>query len=248
MATFTWMLQCIAPYLTINTDAFNKHVAQYDQWLNKIRYACTYHHVARESTIEWLWHKVPDIPFIGEETDVLAAPKRELPHPHPEFDYGWGVGPIVDSYGGMYLANGTHTRQPGHEAAEVFDNESKKYKWKPINESGKTNEYIHPIVHHRRLVRGWDAHSPLRKWTRIAGDGRFWWHKEGESDRALPEWVIARSGPKRFSYERLFYAQCERSKKTLKALEKETGGRDFLVDLDSKLDFNVVEKPVDQYP
>lgn len=247
MATFTWMLQCIAPYLTINHDAFNKHVAQYDRWLNKIRYSCTYHHVARESTLEWLWNKVPDVPYIGEEADQFAAPKREAPHSH-DFDYGWGTGPIDDSYRGVYLANGTHTREPGHEEAEVFDSKAKKYKWKPINESGHTNEYIHPIVYHRWLVRGWDAHSPLRKWTRIAGDGRFWWHKEGESDKALPEWVILPSGPDNFSYERMFYAQCEKSEKTVKALAKHTEGRDFMVDLDSKVDFEAVMKPVAEYP
>jgi hypothetical protein len=248
MATFTWMLQCIAPYLTINQDAFNKHVVQYDQWLTKVRYACTYHHTANEGTLEWLWNKVPNVPYVGEEPDRLAAPKRDAPHAHDDFDYGWGTGPIVDSYGGLYLANGTHTREPGHEEAEMFDSAANMNKWKPINEFGKTNEYIHPIVQHRRLVRGWDAHSPLKAWKRVPGNGRFWWHKEGESDRALPEWVMLPSSPERFGYERMFYAQCEKSARTVEKLRGETGGRDFLEDLDSKTDFGVVDGPEDEYP
>jgi hypothetical protein len=255
MATFTWMLQCIAPYVTINQDTFNQHVIQYSSWLNKIRYSCTYHHASKEGTLEWLWSKVPNVPYIGEEPDPLAPPKRDAPHAHPTFDFGWGIGPIVDSYGGMYIANGTHKREPGHEETEMFDSSVGTHKWKAINAYGTTNEYIHPIVHHRRLVRGWDAHNPLKDWERVRDKGRYWWHKANEGDRALPEWVVL---PKEglpgdmgssFSYERAFYAQCEKSANTVEKLKGETGGRDFLEHLDGGIDFGaLLNKAANEYP
>jgi hypothetical protein len=76
VATLTWMLQCIAPHLDIDLDAFNKLNMQYRLWLTKIRYACTYHHPENEGWGEWLWNKVPDVPFLGEEPDPLKPPRR----------------------------------------------------------------------------------------------------------------------------------------------------------------------------
>lgn len=77
VATLTWMLQCIAPHLDIDTDAFTKLNMQYRIWLTRIRYACSYHHEATEGWGEYLWKKVPDVPFVGEEPDPLKPPRRD---------------------------------------------------------------------------------------------------------------------------------------------------------------------------
>lgn len=77
VATLTWMLQCIAPHLDIDQDAFQKLNMQYRIWLTRIRYACTYHHEATEGWGEYLWKKIPDVPFVGEEPDPLKPPRRD---------------------------------------------------------------------------------------------------------------------------------------------------------------------------
>jgi hypothetical protein len=77
VATLTWMLQCVAPHLDIDQDAFQKLNMHYKKWLTRIRYACTYHHGATEGWGEYLWNKVPDVPFVGEEPDPLKPPRRD---------------------------------------------------------------------------------------------------------------------------------------------------------------------------
>lgn len=70
------MLQCIAPHLDIDQDAFMKLNMTYKLWLTKIRYACTYYHEKNSNWGEYLWNKVPNVPFIGKEPDPLEPPRR----------------------------------------------------------------------------------------------------------------------------------------------------------------------------
>ncbi|KAH7086790.1 hypothetical protein FB567DRAFT_51366 [Paraphoma chrysanthemicola] len=253
-ATLAWMLQCISPHLTIDQEAFNEYLNQYRRWLFRIRYACTYHH-------ETAWDKaksfIPNIPLINPAPSELEPPKQSPAHAHTEFDFSWGTGPLVDSFGGMYHLNGSHMRLPGHEDVETYDEEEKHYHWKPLRNVGLTNEYIHPIVLHRSLVHGWDKHSPLKdRWNRehwrgTDGKARFWWYMDGEKDKiALPEWAILPDRGDTPNFERAWYNKCEKTRKTLDALNKvkEYGDKDFLACLDAKIDFAFDERPQNEWP
>ena len=173
---------------------------------------------------------------------------------------GWGLGPIVDSYGGIYKYNynsitklakgGARLRTPGYEEGELYIEDEKTHKssmkWWALTEEGHTNEYIHPIAYYRKLILpDPDPHSPIKDWKRgswedqASGKVRFWWYKnEAEKSNALPEWAVL---PERdmFNFERHWYNLCD---KTL-ALEKlanveEFGpGKDFLEVLDKTIDF-----------
>jgi hypothetical protein len=249
------MLQCISPHLTIDRNTFELLIAQYKRWLFRIRYACTYHH---ETFVDRIMKYVPQVPFFNSGSDELAPPRRDPPHTHPDFDFSWGTGPLVDSFGGMYHFNGTHTRMPGHEDVEEYDEERKVNAWTPIRQLGDTNEYIHPIVYHRSLVHGWDTHSPLQKhWNRSNWRSqqdnklRFWWYKDGEKDIcAIPEWAILRDASiEEYNFERKWYYECEKTVKTLDKLANAPDfglGKDFLEVLDKNVDFD--NKPQSLWP
>ncbi|CBX95313.1 similar to peptidoglycan binding domain containing protein [Plenodomus lingam JN3] len=255
-ATLCWMLQCISPHLTIDRTAFEAWLAQYKRWLFRIRYACTYHH---EGWGEWALSFVPNIPIINPGPSELAPPRRDPPHRHSDFDFGWGTGRLADSYTAMYHLNGSpYTRQPGHERVENYDDKAQAHKWTPLTKMGPTNEYIHPIVHHRSLTHGWDAHSPLKdKWNRDHwrgkdGNRRFWWYKDGERETcALPEWaILPNTSDEEYNFERKWYSECEKSEKTLGLLKKAEGfgDEDFLTVLDRQIDFGFDAQPQTQWP
>ena len=254
-ATLCWMLQCISPHLTIDRKGFGEYLAQYKRWLYRIRFACTYHHE------HWAWSyvpKLPNIPIINPGPDKLAPPPRDPVHAHKEFDFSWGTGPLDDPFSGMYHFNGTHPRVPGHEGVEAYNEKTKRVEWTSLTDIGQTNEYIHPIVYHRSLVHGWDAHSPLREgwtrsdWTGDDGKTRFWWHKGTDKKEALPEWaVLPDNSEEDFNFERRWYNECEKTRRTLDALSKVKDfqpGRDFLKTLDEKIEFGFDNKPQNQWP
>lgn len=268
------MLQCISPHLTIDPVAYTALIEKQRHWLIRVRYACTYRHPSSIPLPQRFRNALPYVPFLNEAPSELAPPPRVAPHSHPDFDYGWGVGPLSDSFRGIYHLNGIHVRDPGHEAIEVYQRDKEEHVWTPLAKLGRTNEYIHPIVYHRMLVRGWDKHSPLKNgWVRLHrrletdGRSRFWWCKVGEQGeafvdgkvgKALPEWAIlpesGRSGEK--NYEREWYGLCEKTARTLKALGDaedmeeldEEGNVDFLKSLDAKIDFQGAEMEAVSWP
>lgn len=218
------MLQCIAPYLDIDQDAFTAYLKQYEAWIKKLRNECYYIHASRQSLFTKLRNKLPNIPLIGSEPDPLADPPREETSHKHEFDFGWGVGPMQDSYTLLYKGNGSpRARQPGHEEMEI------EGQWVPIKgiltgkqarpTGYKTHEYIHPLVNYRRtLLKKWDLldeysqkNHPLFGWERKIrtekdGSQRYWWYKPkgGEADR-LPEWCILPHTKTEMNYERTWY-------------------------------------------
>lgn len=254
------MLQCIAPYLDIDQDGFSAYLNQYQNWIKGLRKECFYIHPSRQSTFTKIWNKLPEIPLISSEPDPLADPPREKePHKH-DFDFGWGVGPIVDSYTIMYKGNGSpRARKPGHEEMEI------EGQWSPIKGlvSGpkptptgyKTREYIHPLVGYRNMLLGkwdldmWNQQShPLAGWKRdlrVEADGysRYWWYAPGgiENDR-LPEWCVLPNTAKDVNYERTWYTTAQglnqqiSIKKDEKASPKHEAG--YLEDLDKKIRFD----------
>lgn len=266
IASFCWMLQCISPYLAINVDAFHASTAQYLSWLQTIRTECTYYH---DGWLDWAAKKIPNIPKINPAPTSLDPPKRYKAHPHPEFDYGWGTGPIVDSQAGMYKLSETYPRVPGHCKMELYNPVSKVYDLDEVyNREGKTNEYIHPICHYRDLVRGPEKNSALRDFKRtLSGlnefkrdvkpdrkkgeEGRYWWIKNDEPEiRAVPEWVILNNKDGKLNFERHWYEKAEKSEKLLEKLNaiEKYRNKDWLQVVDSEVDFAVGKKEPEEYP
>ncbi|KAF1951904.1 hypothetical protein CC80DRAFT_495790 [Byssothecium circinans] len=257
-ATFAWMLQVISPHLTIDQSAFKSHMDQYKRWRDHVRYACTYHHAG---WTDWIASKLPTIPIINPAPDPLAPPKRDPVHTHPKFDYGWGTGPIVDSYEGLYKLAGPLPRVPGACKMDIYDPKSKEYKPDDLSKYGETNEYIHPICEYRKVIRGKEDNSALkaftRKYEKTNGKGRFWWYRDG-SQKPLPEWVILEhhehaagvgvSEAGEVNFERAWYEQCELSQERRDKLKAAGYEKDFLDALDEKNDFRVGEKEGWVYP
>jgi hypothetical protein len=250
------MLQVISPHLTIDRHAFSLFMSQYTRWLFRIRYACTYHH---ESSFEKFVNKLPKLPTLSLGNDELKPPRRDPPHEHTNFDFSWGTGPLVDSYGGFYHFLGARARKPGHEEVEIYDAEKKAQKWTKLRDLGDTNEYIHPIAYYRSLVRGWDKHSPLKKkwnrdnWRSTRDDMmRFWWYMDGEQDTcAIPEWAMLPDGlGEEYNFERMWYNECEKTAKTVYngAPVEDFGGKGFLEGLDGKIDFAFDDRPQNVWP
>jgi len=247
------MLQCISPYLTIDQDVFKAQLSQYQAFLARIRYACTYHH---PTFLNKLSSNIPNIPLINPATDPLKPPQRDPVHTHPTFDYGWGIGPLVDSYGGIYVLNGSLPRVPGKQQTEVYNTSSEVATLEDISKYGETNEYIHPICEYRKVVRGKADDSALKAFTRkfqksstLGDQGRYWWYREGGPEGGLPEWVIlGHKDSGVVNFERTWYEMCEKSEKTKAALKEAGYGKDFLVTLDEVCDFDVGKKPAHEYP
>lgn len=238
----TWMLQCVSPYLTIDQHAFEDWSAQYKRFLDRVRYNCTNHHTTWADTVK---SYLPTIPLINPAPNPLAEPRQGPAHRHDNFDYGWGTGPIVDSYIGMYKLAGAVPRVPGDCRPEG-------------SSKGETNEYIHPICEYRKIVRGSEDDSALKAHTRTYekrnGKGRFWWYMTDTQghEKALPEWVILEhnhvEGTKELNFERAWYEMCEKTDKAKAALKAARYEKDFLDTLDDFNAFEVGDQPAWMYP
>lgn len=243
------MLHCISPHLTIDQDAFKATLSQYERFLARIRYACTYHH---PTFLDKVKSNIPTIPLLNPATNPLLPPPRDPVHTHLDFDFGWGTGPIVDSYTGMYLLNGSLPRVPGKLQTEVYDKKDEVAVLEDIAQFGDTNEYIHPICEYRKVVRGKEDKSALEAYTRKheispdGKDGRFWWYRDGKK---LPEWVILEHQDQGvINFERTWYEMCEEGEKAKSRLKEAGYEKDFLKTLDEKVDFGVADKPGFVYP
>lgn len=243
------MLQCISPHLTIDQDAFKASLTQYQRFLARIRYACTYRHPNWVDTVKSF---IPPIPVLNPPKDPLLPPKRAPLHTHPDFDFGWGTGPIVDSYTGIYLLAKSIPRVPGKLQTEVYDERKKTTIFQDISELGESHEYIHPICEYRKIVRGKKDDSALKLYTRRheknpdGTDGRFWWYRDG---KRLPEWVILEHKDEGVvNFERTWYEMCEQTEATKAALKGAGYETDFLLELDEKIDFAIGGQPGYMYP
>lgn len=116
----------------------------------------------------------------------------------------------------MYALNGTHARAPGFEKTETTDPDTKEYGWVDIKKLGESNEYIHPLVFHRKTCVGWHQWTtkhPLTEWQRSFEGGRWWWHRQTDKNRQaedarwLPEWVIHKHTDAEINYERTWYTE-----------------------------------------
>jgi hypothetical protein len=221
--TFAWMLQCIAPYLTIDETAYNNTADDYQMWLAKVRWNCTYWH-------RGFWGKagdyVPNIPVVNPAPGELDPPKRD-PKAHEH------------SYTAKFWINGSEPRVPGHcqtEFRQPKKNPSDADTWLPelFSKYGDTNEYIHPVCAYRQMIRS-DEQSALgafkRKLDKNNGErGRYWWWHD---DHALPEWVILQQDSPEHNFERDWYERCVKENKA---------EGDWLKFLDRQNNFDIREK------
>jgi hypothetical protein len=268
IATFTWMLQCIAPHVDLDQAGFKFYLQQYQNWLKKLRFECTILHPQESGgVLDTIWKTASWInPFKAEEPAAAKATSSGAkPHAHDKLYFGWGIGPIDDSYTKMYFANGApRPRQPGCEEMEI------EGKWLPIKGDASrptgflTNEYIHPLVQHRIETVGWakwikwaDLARPstlaLEGWKRKLhsekdGRTRYWWHSS-DGEVRLPEWCVLPDAPNEINYERAWYTAAldmgkEFGTEGLKgATVKATGGNDFLTKLDGQIKWRADMKP-----
>ncbi|OSS51060.1 hypothetical protein B5807_04072 [Epicoccum nigrum] len=269
IATFTWMLQCIAPHVDLDQAGFKFYLKQYQNWLKKLRFDCTILHPQEAGgVLDTIWKTASWInPFKSEQPSAAAATSSVAKsHTHDKLYFGWGIGPIDDSYTKMYFANGApRPRRPGREEMEI------EGKWSPIKGDASrptgflTNEYIHPLVQHRIETVGWakwikwadlarPSPFPLEGWKRklyTEEDGKtryYWYSSDGEI--CLPEWCVLPDTPNEINYERAWYMAAldmgkEASSEGLKAADvvKAAGGKDFLKRLDGEIKWRSDMKP-----
>ncbi|KAB8230815.1 T6SS phospholipase effector Tle1-like catalytic domain-containing protein [Aspergillus alliaceus] len=197
---FSWMLDQIKEYISINDDTLRS-----EQWirqdrLDRFNNALKWHNecVERRKAESWgEWLKRNGQWAVSSIRHPLTQAYRE------ERSYGWGTGDLPDSFGVAYVANGSKTRTPGRYALGKDD-----------KKLGETFEYIHPTVGFR--VDQTAKHSDTRKHYRpiwLTGDRydrrpkksgkgyEYWFKYNGTSSyEVLPEWPIAAHVK---SYERL---------------------------------------------
>ena len=272
IATFTWMLQCIAPHVDLDQGGFKFYLQQYQDWLKKLRFECTVIHPQEAGIaggfIDKIWKTASWInPFKAEEpASFNVASPIAPPHAHDKLYFGWGIGPILDSYTKLYFANGDpRPRQPGREEMEI-EGEWSPIKGTPSHPTGfLTNEYIHPLVQHRIETLKWaqwikwaefarPTPLPLEKWKRelrVEDDGRtrYWW-RSGDGEVQLPEWCVLPDTMNEINYERAWYtAALKMGKKVnpegLKAGDEveAAGGGDFLARLDGEVKWRPQMRP-----
>lgn len=269
IATFTWMLQCIAPHVDLDQAGFKFYLQQYQNWLKKLRFDCTILHPQENGgVLDTIWKTASWInPFKSEQASTAGATSSGAKsHAHDKLYFGWGIGPIDDSYTKMYFANGApRPRQPGSEEMEI------EGKWLPIKGDASrptgflTNEYIHPLVQHRQETVTWTkwikwaelarpSPLPLEKWKRklhTEEDGRmrYWWHSN-DGEIRLPEWCVLPDTPNEINYERAWYTAAlgmgkEADSEGLKAenIVRAASGKDFLARLDGEIKWKADMKP-----
>ncbi|KAJ5960943.1 uncharacterized protein N7479_008093 [Penicillium vulpinum] len=186
--TFSWMLDQIKPYLSIN-----------DEYLAEEREEREYHmstlveNTDRDASLEgWVQRKAAAIASVFKHPSTTPAKPIEKRR-----SYGWGTGPLKDSFTPFYYANGSKRRTPG--GYDAFDKDG--------NLLGETFEYIHPVVGFRE--------KQIKDYTPIGPDVKFARRKAvdeegcpcyvydlGHTRKPLPEWRLGGLE----SYERLAIA------------------------------------------
>lgn len=256
------MLQCIAPHVDLDQRGFQNYLQQYQIWLQKLRYNCTYPHNPDPNILTKAIDRVTKAAhkLFPWDTHISPASTPSTPHSHTPFYFGWGIGPVTDSYTELYRLNDDpRPRRPGNEEME-FEGEWSPIKGTPGNPTGLlTHEYIHPLVQHRyETLKKWDKYKiatipPLEGWQRQLrvekdGSARFWW--TGRQGERLPEWCVLPNTKLEINYERAWYvAAQEMGREVSDGMEKvkvqEQG--DFLTRLDGEIRFKPGLRPGNEW-
>ncbi|KAJ5164082.1 uncharacterized protein N7500_005912 [Penicillium coprophilum] len=183
--TFYWMLDQIRPYLSLNDEALSDEREEREYHMSTL----VEDTVNNGSLVSWAQRKAAAITSVFKRpsaSSVKSVEKRR--------GYGWGTGPLEDSFTAFYYANGSKRRTPG--GYDPFDKEG--------NLLGETFEFIHPVVGFRE--------KQIKNYTPIGHDVKFGRRKAvdekgqpcyvydlGKARNPLPEWRLGGLD----SYERI---------------------------------------------
>lgn len=121
---------------------------------------------------DWLKKGASDLLKKG---GFVEAARKDVPQ---EVRYGWGTGPLVDSFSGAMALAGSTTRTPGRYTENKSDGVR----------LGKTNEMIHPTVQYRMNKKGDYKPESLKGFKRQqVGQQGFEWR---QGSTTIPEYHI----------------------------------------------------------
>jgi hypothetical protein len=236
--TFAWMLQCVAPHLAIDIDAYRKYLDYYFDWTYRQKHACTHHAKTWTDTAK---QAADWIPFVNPD----LRPKPDPAHTHPEIERGWGLGPFVDDYASSTLYKWAQpvSRAPGNCVIEQPDGTLKL-------KGRVTHEYMHPVAEYRNVKRTVpepsSAPPKMRlKFNRILENGRYTWVDKEDNTIKIPEWIIM--GVDNFNFEREYYQRCLAAKNEDNGLAAKAKGKpappeeDWLKKVDDEVNFKLVK-------
>ncbi|CAI7656839.1 unnamed protein product [Penicillium glandicola] len=183
--TFSWMLDQIKPYLSLNDESLSEEREEREYHISTI-----FENKAHDVSLRgWAQRKAAAMASafkVSSTAPVKPVAKRR--------SYGWGTGPMEDSFTAFYYANGSKRRTPG--GYDPVDKDG--------NLLGETFEFIHPVVGFREqqikdyIPIGRDVTFERRKTVDEQGCPGYVYDL-GNARRPLPEWRLG--GPD--SYERL---------------------------------------------
>ncbi|KAI2686209.1 hypothetical protein CBS147317_2348 [Penicillium roqueforti] len=184
--TFSWMLDRIKPHLSLNEETISEEREERERHISTL-----VENPAPESLEGWAQRKVAAIASAFKLKHPSTSPVRSV---NKRRSYGWGTGPLEDSFTLFYYANGSERRRPGNY--DSFDKEG--------NLLGETFEFVHPVVGFRT--------EQIKNYTPIGHDVKFSRRKVidekgrpgyvydlGDCRKPLPEWRLGGLD----SYERL---------------------------------------------
>lgn len=185
--TFSWMLDQIKPYLSLNEDSLSEEREEREYHISTI----VENTVHDESLGSWAQRKVA---AIASAFKLKQPPASSVESVDKRRSYGWGTGPLEDSFTAFYYANGSARRRPGNYAP--FDKEG--------NLLGESFEFIHPVVGFReKQIKDYTPIGRGVKFDRrkvVDENGRPGYvYDMGDARNPLPEWRLGGID----SYERL---------------------------------------------
>ncbi|KAH0345868.1 hypothetical protein KCU83_g7557, partial [Aureobasidium melanogenum] len=189
--TFSWMLDQISSYVSINNIVFyqddrvrQNHMDELNDEQRKydLKVAQDEKEAAERTWGQWANHA------IASAASTIMHPLTRPKEPNTKrYEVGWGTGAIVDSYTPMYRMNGSKFRTPGTYAKAV-----------EYDMPGSTNEEIHPTVGYRYKMFKKLAHSkdPTKK---LDEHNKLMYHPAGVSVKR--KFNRAQNGDGRWAYE-----------------------------------------------
>ncbi|EKV06469.1 Phospholipase D/Transphosphatidylase [Penicillium digitatum] len=176
--TFSWMLDQIKPYLSLNEKYISEEREDRDYHISTL-VETTVH---KESWRGWVQQKAA---AIASAFKLKYPPLPSVQSVDKRRSYGWGTGPLEDSFTPFYYANGSRKRTPGRY--DPLDKDGHRL--------GETFEFIHPVVGFRE--KHVKAYTPIGRDVKFARrraldeQGRPGYvYDLGDSRKPLPEWRL----------------------------------------------------------
>ncbi|KGO69403.1 protein of unknown function DUF2235 [Penicillium italicum] len=176
--TFSWMLDQIKPYLSLNEEFISEEREEMEYHISTLGEST----VPEESLGGWAQRKAA---AIASAFKLKRPPTSSVKSVDKRRSYGWGTGPLKDSFTPFYYANGSERRTPGRY--DPFDKDG--------NMLGETFEFVHPVVGFReKQIKEYTPIGPNVKFARrkvVDEKGRPGYvYDLGDSHKPLPEWRL----------------------------------------------------------